>query len=70
MIMPKPLFKMISNNVLSFDGESLANGYTQALASFIRGNMDQSKHILDLSLSRCGLKDQDFAMILDAILNN
>lgn len=61
---------MISNNLLSFDGESLTNGYTQALASFIRGNMDQSKHILDLSLSSCGLKDHDFARILDAVLNS
>jgi len=70
LIVAKPLFKMISNNQLSFDGESLTNGYTQALATFIRGNMDQSKHILDLSLSGCGLKDHDFALILDAILND
>ena len=71
MILPQPLFKMISNNQLSFVGESwLANGYVPALATFIRANADQSKHILDLSLSGCGLKDADFAMILDAILNS
>ena len=60
---------MISNNQISFDRESLTNGYTQALAIFIRSNMDQSKHILNLFLSGCGLKDHDFALILDAILN-
>lgn len=50
-------------------GKDFGTGYGKALYDSIVDNIEKSKHILELSLSDCNMKDSDFAAILYAIQN-
>ena len=68
-ILSKPIFKAIINNKFIFVGKDFGTGYGKALYDSIVDNIEKSKHILELSLSDCNMKDTDFAAILYAIQN-
>ena len=64
--MANPVYKSIKNNCLVLNNEKV---YCEALSKMIVNNEDPSKHILELSINSCSLKDNEFAIILQAIKN-
>lgn len=44
-------------------------GYCKAFASMIRSNVEAQNHLLSIHLDDCNMKDEEFSVILDAILH-
>ena len=68
-LLPKPLFKCITNNRMLLQGKRVGTGYASALAKLISHNDDPLRHVLYLQLDDCNLGDNDFSLILEALQN-
>lgn len=55
---------------MNFHGQPLSIGYCRAFASMIQANMEPQNHLLSIHLDDCNMKDAEFSLILDAILNS
>lgn len=64
-----PIFKCLENNAMNFHGQPLNLGYCKAFAKMIQNNVEEQNHLLSIHLDDCSMKDEEFAVILDAILH-
>jgi hypothetical protein len=69
-ILPQPLFKCVTDNVLRYQGKNMGIGYARALTKFIENNKNIQYHIINLHLDDCCMKDVEFNIILQGILNS
>lgn len=67
--MPKPIFTKITRNILHLYGSSVPKGQSMALRNFlIEHKADPQYHIKELILDECLMTDEEFANILEGVI--
>lgn len=56
--------------MLKFQGKKLSLGYATGIGQLIKTNQEPAMHLLGLCLDDCAMKDEEFSVLLDSIVNS